>query len=87
MEMFIQRARIVGYRLEHGRLPDDLDEVGEASDVVEYTRLADDVFRLSGTAGDFTLNYTSSQPEEDLLGNADAIVAGISSTPGGAGSS
>ncbi len=87
MEMYFQRARILGYRLEHGTLPDGLDDVGEQSNAVQYTRLADDVFRLSGTAGDFTLSYTSTQPEADLLQNADAIVSGISSTPGGAGSS
>ena len=87
MEMIVQRARIIGYRMEHGRLPTSLEEAGERSTSVEYTRLGDDVFQLSGTNGDFTLRYNSTQPEEELLGDSKAIVSGISSTPVGAGSS
>ena len=87
MQMTIHRARIVGYQSQYGRLPDNLDDVGETSDVVEYTRVADDVFRLIGTSGEISVDWNSTQPFEELVGDADAIVSGISSTPGGAGSS
>ena len=84
MEMWDQRVHILRYRSEHGRLPGSLDEVGEGSTAVEYTRLTDDVFRLSGTAGDVPVSYTSTEPVEDLLGDAVSIVGGVSSTPRGA---
>ncbi len=85
MEMFTQRAHILRYQAEYGSLPDGLDQVGGRPVGVEYTRLANGVFQLSGTAGDITVNYTSTQPEEDLLGDAIGIVSGRSSTPGGEG--
>ena len=87
MEMIVLRARVIGYRLEHGRLPTSLEEADERSSYVEYTRLGDDVFELSGKNGDFALTYNSTQPAEELLGDAKAIVSGISSTPVGAGAS
>ncbi len=87
MEMFIQRAQILLYKAENGSLPERLGQVSDTPVGFEYRRLADDVFRLSGTAGDITVSYTSTQSEEELLGDAKAIVSGISSTPGGAGSS
>ena len=85
MEMFIQLTKIQRYMLENGRLPTGLDDVGERSDGVQYRRLGDDVFQLSGQTGDITVDYTSTEPEEQLLGNARAMVSGVSSTPGGAG--
>ena len=85
MEMFIQLTKIQRYMLENGSLPARLDDVGERSDGVQYRRLGDDVFQLSGQTGDITVDYTSTEPEEQLLGDARAIVSGVSSTPGGAG--
>ena len=85
MEMFIQLTNIQRYMLDNGTLPNGLDEVGERVDGVQYTRLADGVFQLSGKTGDITVDYTSTEPEEDLLGDARAIVSGVSATPGGAG--
>ena len=87
MQMTIHRARIVVFQSQYGRLPNNLDEVGEAGVVVEYTRLPDDVFRLTGTTGEISVNWNSTQPFEELVGDADSIVSGISSTPEGAGSS
>ena len=86
MEMFIQLNNIIRYRSEHGNLPSGLDDVGDRPDGVQYTRLADGVFQLSGRTGDVTVDYTSTEPVEDLLADAMGLVSGIvSSTPGGAG--
>ena len=87
MEMFIQLTKIQRYMLENGSLPPGLADVGERSDGVQYRRLGDDVFQLSGQTGDITVDYTSTEPEAELLGDARAIVSGVSSTPPGAGPS
>ena len=87
MEMFIQLTKIQRYMLENGRLPTGLDDVGERSNGVQYRRLGDDVFQLSGSTGDITVDYTSTEPQEELLGEARAIVSGVRSTPPGAGAS
>ena len=43
-------------------------------------------FKLSGRTGDVAVDYTSTEPVEDLLADAMGLVSGIvSSTPGGAG--
>ena len=87
MEMFIQLTKIQRYMLENGSLPTGLDDVGERSDGVQYRRLGDDVFQLSGKTGDITVDYTSTEPEDELLGDARTIVSGVTSTPAGAGPS
>ena len=88
MEMSVQLGHILRYQSEHGSLPDGLDEVGDRHDAVQYTRLTDDVFRLSGTAGGVTVDYTSTEPLEEFLADARAVVSGgISPTRGGAGTS
>ena len=87
MEMFIQLTKIQRYMLENGSLPTGLDDVGERSDGVLYRRLGNDVFQLSGRTGDITVDYTSTESEEELLGDARAIVSGMTSTPAGAGPS
>ena len=87
MEMFIQLNNIIRYRSEHGNLPSGLDDLGDRPEGVQYTQIADDVFQLSGRTGDVIVDYTSTEPVEDLLADARAIVTGMSSTPGGAGPS
>ena len=87
MEMFIQFNNILRYRSEHGNLPDGLDDLGDRPDGVQYTRLADGVFQLSGRTGDVIVDYTSTEPVADLLADATAIVSGIASIPPGAGAS
>jgi hypothetical protein len=87
MEMFIQFNNILRYRSEHGNLPDGLDDLGDRPEGVQYTQVSGDVFQLSGRTGDVIVDYTSTEPVEDLLADARAIVTGMSSTPGGAGPS
>ena len=81
MNMFVQFNNIQQFLTDNGRLPEDLDEVGERPDGVQYTRLADGVFQLSGKSGNVTVDYTSSEPVDDLVADAMAIVTGMS-TPG-----
>ena len=85
MEMYIQFNKIQGYLSEHGRLPKNLDEVGDASDLVRYEPLTASVFRLSGQTGAVTVQYTSTDPVEVLLADAQAIVggAGLPTSRGG----
>ena len=85
MEMFIQFNSILRYRSEYGSLPNGLDDLGDRPEGVQYTRLADGVFQLSGRTGDVIVDYTSTEPVADLLADARAIVTGMSSTPPGAG--
>ena len=86
MEMFIQLNSIIRYRAEHGNLPSGLDDLGDRPEGVQYTQLADDIFQLTGRTGDVTVDYTSTEPVEDLVADAMGVVSGsISSTPGGAG--
>ncbi len=88
MEMFIQVNNIKRYVAEHGRLPNDLTDVGESAEGIRYLQLTDNVFRLSGQSGDIEVVFTSSEPEASLLADANAIVSGrVSSTPRGAGTS
>ena len=84
MEMFMQLTNIQRYGAENGRLPSDLTEVGDGPAEVLYTRGAGDTFRLTGTVGDITVDFTSTEPVTALLGDAIAIVSGRASSPSGA---
>ena len=79
----MQLTNIQRYVAENGRLPSDLAEVGDGPAEVLYTRGAGDTFRLTGTVGDITVDFTSTEPVADLLGNAIAIVSGTVSSPSG----
>ena len=76
MEMFMQFINIQRYVAENGRLPSDLAEVGEGPDEVLYTLEAGNTFRLTGTVGEITVDFSSTEPVEALLGDAIAIVSG-----------
>lgn len=77
MEMFITNVKIRRFVTENGRLPNDLADLGDVPDAVQYLPLALNVYRLSGQTGDITVEYTSTEPVEDLLGDAQAIVSGM----------
>ena len=83
MEMFMQLTNIQRYVAENGRLPSNLAEVGDGPAEVLYTRGAGDTFRLTGTVGDITVAFTSTEPVAALLGDAIAIVSGTASSPSG----
>ena len=73
--MFIQFNDIQRFAAENGRIPNDRRELGEDADGVEYVPLAGNAFRLIGKAGDITVDFTSSEPVEDLLADAKRIVS------------
>ena len=76
MEMFLQFVNVQRYVSENGLLPNDLEEAGDGSDEVLYTREAGNSFRLTGRVGNVTVVFTSTEPVENLLGDAVAIVSG-----------
>jgi hypothetical protein len=84
MEMFIQVNNIRRYLTENGSLPNALEDAGDGSVGLLYEPLTASVFRLSGQTGEIVVAYTSTEPIEDLMGNARAIVGGIGApSPGG----
>ncbi len=85
MEMFMQFINIQRYAAENGHLPGNLEEVGDGPDEVLYTLETGNTFRLTGKVGEITVDFTSTESVEDLLGDAIAIVSGrVSSSSGGA---
>jgi hypothetical protein len=82
MEMWIQFNAIQRYVTDNGRLPGNLEELGVRPDGVQYRRLPDGVFQLSGKSGDVSVDYTSTEPVDELVADAMAIVTGTSTPPG-----
>ncbi len=76
MEMFMQFINIQRYAAENGHLPGNLEEVGDGPDEVLYTLETGSTFRLTGKVGEITVDFTSTESVEDLLGDAIAIVSG-----------
>jgi hypothetical protein len=84
LEMAIQVNNIRQYVAENGRLPNDLAEVTDGNVALRYVPLGGNLFRLSGQAGDVTVDFNSNEPVEELIGDAIAIVSGgAPSTPSG----
>ena len=83
MEMVIQAGKVLQFLEENGRLPDDLQEVGDSSDAVGYIALAGNVFQLTGETGEITITFTSTEPLEELLADALTIVSGNGSATTG----
>jgi hypothetical protein len=84
MEMFIQVNHILRYVADNGRLPDDLGEVGDNPAALQYVPLSGNAFQLIGQTADISVDFMSTDPLADLVGDAIAIVSGsVSSTPGG----
>ena len=81
MEMYIQSARIQRYLEETGRLPDDLDELGEESSGLQYMAISNTAFRLSGSAAGVSVSYRSTTPSAELLADAMDIVSGFGGGP------
>ena len=82
VEMYMQFNKIQQYVVENGRLPNDLGEVGDSPVALKYVPLSGNVFQLIGQSGNITVDFNSTDPVEELLGDAIAIVSGIlPSTP------
>ena len=82
--MLIQVSNIQRYVAENGRLPDDLGELDDNPVVVRYVPLGGDVFQLIGETADISVDFMSTDPLADLIGDAVVIVSGSTpSTPEG----
>jgi hypothetical protein len=79
--MFMQVLNIQRYVTEHGRLPNDLEGVGDGPDEVQYTLGAGNTFTLTGKVGGITVDFRSDERVADLLGNSIAIVSGRAPAP------
>jgi len=82
MNMLIQVTQIQQFRSDYGRLPVNLDELGDRPDGVQYTRLSDGTFQLSGKSGDVIVDWESTESVDELVdAESLAIVRGVPSTP------
>lgn len=68
--VYLQAQRVLQYRIEHGRLPLAVQEAGEVAEGVSYTRLSDDLFRLSLVTHDGTFSFRSDDSPEHFLGGS-----------------
>jgi len=68
--MYFTASRIEAYRLENGRLPDRLEDVGAtASSGLDYFPLGAGGYQLVGSVGSETLVYDSSQSLAEWAGD------------------
>jgi hypothetical protein len=74
-EMSIIIGNITQYASENGRLPTTLADAYEARPGFQYQAQGDG-FSLSGTEGELSLQYESSQDVMNFLGNAIDVVRG-----------
>ena len=73
--MFLQAQRIESFRIERGRLPENLEEAGVPLPGVDYTPMAGQTYYLRGEGGQAHLGYYSSQPMETFLGDSEDLLA------------
>lgn len=77
LAMYMQSQRIEAYRLNNGRLPASLDEIGASvSPGVEYQLQGTNEYRLVGTNGPAALIYDSTESPAEFLGDAAAKLSG-----------
>ena len=74
LNMYLQAMRIERFRTAEGRLPESLAEVGDSIGDIQYHRVSNLTYRLSGSSDNMVLGYTSSDPLEDLLSDAMAVI-------------
>lgn len=72
MAVYLQAEQIRVFRDDRGRLPDALDETGEALPGIRYDRIDARTYRLRGIAG--TLAYESTDSLDTFVRDAARIV-------------
>lgn len=70
LAMWLQAQRVDAYRLEHGRLPEQLADAGSTIEGVEYHRQGMSEYQLVATVGEEALVYDSTESPEDFVGTA-----------------
>ena len=66
----LHAQRVEAYRASHGHLPRTKQEVGIASDQIDYDRTDNDNFELSARVDGIPVSYKSSQPRDRYLAEA-----------------
>jgi len=82
IEMYVQSTRIQRYLEENGRLPSDLDEIGEDANGLQYVAISSTNFVLTGESGGVAVSYRSTTPAADLLADAKQVVSGFAGGTG-----
>jgi len=82
IEMYVQSTRIQRYLEDNGRLPSNLDEIGEDANGLQYVVISSTEFVLSGESGGVAVSYRSTTPAADLLADAQRVVSGLTGGPG-----
>lgn len=68
--IYMTAKQVQAFQDQTGRLPDDLREVGEAREGLEYHRVDARTYRLVASRGEQTVLYDSTQSLEDFVGAA-----------------
>lgn len=77
LAMYMQSQRIEAYRIQNGRLPDSLAEIGASvTPGVEYHLQGTNAYRLVGTNGEAALIYDSTESPTEFLGDAASKLTG-----------
>lgn len=72
--MYIQAQRIKAFRLESGRLPEDLEEAGQPLPGMRYTVLHQALYQLTGATDRVTLTYRSDLPLQEFVGSGADVI-------------
>jgi hypothetical protein len=80
--MYVQSTRIQRYLEENGRLPSDLDEIGEDANGLQYVAISSTNFVLTGESGGVAVSYRSTTPAADLLADTKQVVSGFAGGTG-----
>ncbi|MDX1674329.1 MAG: hypothetical protein R3314_05935 [Longimicrobiales bacterium] len=72
--MYVQAQRIKTFREETGRLPETLDEAGEPLPGMQYTRLHQELYQLTGATDRITLTYRSDLPLDEFVGSGAEVL-------------
>jgi hypothetical protein len=76
LNLYLQAMRIERFRTAEGRLPASLVEAGDPISNIEYQRMDEGTYHLSGTSDNMVLGFTSTEPLETLLTDAMAVIRG-----------
>ncbi len=72
--MYVQAQRIKAFRMEHGRLPERLEEAGPPLPGMRYTVLHADLYQLTGETDRVTLTYRSDLPLQEFVGSGADVI-------------
>jgi len=72
--MYLQSQKIEQYRLETGRVPENLEDAGPVFRGMEYIRLTDRDYRILGRTSRVILSYSSAEPMDEFVGEGADIL-------------